>query len=255
VKKNILFPVDLQPSRYHLSDYAHLLSHVDKSFSAFFLKDFVKPPKGKTVSVNEQEKQAMQNSLQEEAKTLDVDINFITAHANANSLLNQSKFADLAIISPITHENIGQLVKSFPDHFFEDIGCPILLSEDLLQPYEEILVLFDYEQSGLAALKSFLSIFGKVSGNRKVTIITVSPDDAPEIHLEKYLVSYLQKAFADVGIVPFSSQNLTDQLVSFASKLNKPLLVMGRAAVSLLKDGQLAKKMADSHMSLFYSTH
>lgn len=255
MKKNILFPVDLQPTRYHLSDYAHLLSHVDKSFSAFFLKDFVKQPKGKTPSVGDQDKLAMQSSLQEEAKTLHVDINFITAQANANSLLNQSKFADLAIISPITHENIGQLVKSFPDHFFEEIGCPILLSEDLLQPYEEILVLFDYDQSGLAALKSFLSIFGKVSGNKKVTIITVSPDDAPEIHLEKYLVSYLQKAFDDVGIVPFSSANLADQLVNYASKLTKPLLVMGRAAVNLLNDGQLARRIADNHMSLFYSNH
>ena len=255
MKKNILFPVDLQPTTCHLSDYAHLLSHVDKSFSAFFLKDFVKVPKGKSVSSNEHEKLAMQNSLQEEAKNLSVDINFISAHANANSLLNQSKFADLAIISPITHENIGQLVKSFPDHFFEEIGCPILLSEDLLQPYEEILVLFDYDQSGLAALKSFLAIFGKVSGNKKVTIITVSPDDAPEIHLEKYLVSYLQKAFKDVGIVPFSNNNLADQLVSFASKLNKPMLVMGRAAVNLLKDSQLAMKIADHHMSLFYSNH
>lgn len=255
MKKNILFPVDLQPESCHLSDYAHLLSHLDKSFSAFFLKDFVKVPKGKSITFNEQEKIAMQSSLQEEAKSLSVDINFISAHTNANSLLNQSKFADLAIISPITHENIGQLVKSFPDHFFEEVGCPILMSEDLLQPYEEILVLFDYDQSGLAALKSFLSIFGKVSGSKKVTIITVSPDDAPEIHLEKYLVSYLQKAFHDVGIVPFSNKNLADQLVSFASKLNKPLLVMGRAAVNLLKDGELAKKMADHHMSLFYSNH
>lgn len=255
MKKNILFPVDLQPTCCHLSDYANLLSHVDKSFSAFFLKDFVRIPKGKLIASNEHEKMAMQNSLQEEAKSLDIDINFISAQANNNSLLNQSKFADLAIISPVTHNNISHLIKTFPDHFFEEIGCPILLSEDLLQPYEEILVLFDYDQSGLAALKSFLSIFGKVSSNKKVTIITVSPDNAPEIHLEKYLVSYLQKAFKDVGIVPFSSNDLADQLVSFASKLNKPLLVMGRAAVNLLKDGEIAQKMADNHMSLFYSNH
>jgi hypothetical protein len=254
VKKNILFPVDLQPSRYHLSDYARLLSHVDrKSFSAFFLKDFVKPSKSKTAGSSDQDKLSVQNTLQEEAKSLEVEISFINSQPNANSLLIQSKFADLAVISPITHENICQLIKSFPDHFFEEVGCPILLSEDIIKPYEEILVLFDYDQSGLAALKSFISMFGKVSGDKKVTIITVSPDDAPEIHLEKYLVSYLQKIFHDVGIVPFSRQNLTDQLVSFASKLNKPLLVMGRAAVSLLKDNQLAKKVVDHHMSIFYS--
>ncbi len=256
MKKHILFPVDLQPTKYHLSDYANLLSHVDnKRFSAFFLKDFTKSAKGKSSAINEQDKTVLQNSLQKEAITLDLDINFINSQSNTSSLMNQSKFADLAIISPITHENMGQLIQSFPDHFFEDMGCPIFLTEDLMHSYEEILVLFDYDQSGLVALKSFLTMFGKVSSNKKVTIITVNPDDAPEIHLEKYLVSYLQKVFDDVGIVPFSNKNLPDQLVAYAEKLNKPLLVMGRAAVNLLKNNQLATKMADQHMSIFYSNH
>jgi len=154
---------------------------------------------------------------------LDLDINFINSQSNSSGLMNQSKFADLAVISPITHDNMSQLIQSFPDHFFEEMGCPIFLTEDLAHSYEEILVLFDYDQSGLAALKSFLTIFGNISSKKKVTIITVSPDDAPEIHLEKYLVSYLQKVFDDVGIVPFSNKNLADQLVSYAEKLNKPL--------------------------------
>lgn len=256
MKKHILFPVDLQPTKYHLSDYANLLSHVDsKRFSAFFLKDFTKSSKGRTATVNEQDKVALQTSLQDEAKTLELDINFINSQSNSSGLMNQSKFADLAVISPITHDNMSQLIQSFPDHFFEEMGCPIFLTEDLAHSYEEILVLFDYDQSGLVALKSFLTMFGKVSRNKKVTIITVSPDDAPEIHLEKYLVSYLQKVFDDVGIVPFSSKNLADQLVTYAEKLNKPLLVMGHAAVNLLKDTELATKMADHHMSIFYSNH
>ena len=255
MEKHILFPVDLKPSSVHLSDYVNLLSHVEKKmFSAFFVKDFVKPSKKGSAGF-EEDKTAVQNSLQEEAKKLDMDINFISGQSNASGLMNQSKFADLAIICPITHDNIGKLIQSFPEHFFEDIGCPILLSEDLLQSYEEILLLFDYDQSSLAALKSFLSMFGKISGNKKVTIITVSPDNAPEIHLEKYLVSYLQKIFKDVGIVPFSNKNLADQLVAYAEKLNKPLLVMGRAGVNLLKDNHLATKLADHHMSLFYSNN
>ncbi len=256
MKKHILFPIDLQPTKYHLSDYANLLSHVDKKrFSAFFLKDFTKSTKGKPIVINDQDKATLQNSLQEEAKILDLDINFINSQSNSSGLMNQSKFADLAVISPITHDNMSQLIQSFPDHFFEEMGCPIFLTEDLAHSYEEILVLFDYDQSGLAALKSFLTMFGKVSSTKKVTIITVNPDDAPEIHLEKYLVSYLQKVFDNVGIVPFSSKNLADQLVSYAEKLNKPLLVMGRAAVNLLKNNQLATKLADHHMSIFYSNH
>ncbi len=256
MKKHILFPVDLQPTKYHLSDYENLLSHVDsKRFSAFFLKDFTKSAKGKTTVINEQDKSALQNSLQDEAKKLDLDINFINSQSNSSGLMNQSKFADLAIISPITHDNMSQLIQSFPDHFFEEMGCPIFLTDDLVHSYEEILVLFDYDQSGLTALKSFLTMFGKVSSKKKVTIVTVSPDDAPEIHLEKYLVSYLQKVFGDVGIVPFSNKNLADQLVSYAEKLNKPLLVMGRVALNLLKNNELGTKLADNHMSIFYSNH
>ena len=116
MKKHILFPVDLQPTKYHLSDYENLLSHVDsKRFSAFFLKDFTKSAKGKTTVINEQDKSALQNSLQDEAKKLDLDINFINSQSNSSGLMNQSKFADLAIISPITHDNMSQLIQSFPD--------------------------------------------------------------------------------------------------------------------------------------------
>ncbi|MDZ7650501.1 MAG: hypothetical protein U5K54_27010 [Cytophagales bacterium] len=48
----------------------------------------------------------MQTSLEEKAKTLNLDMSFIKSQANSNSLVNQSKFADLALINPITHENI-----------------------------------------------------------------------------------------------------------------------------------------------------
>lgn len=253
MKKQILFPVDFQSSPIHLVDYARFFSHVDKSFTGFFLKDFVKQQKGKGPGTNDGDKSVIQASLEEEAKSLNLDINFIKSQPNGNTLLNQSKFADLVLINPITNDNVNKLAQSFPDHFFEEIGCPIFLSEDLLDPYHEILLLFDYDQSGLAALKSFLSFFGKISNTKKVTILTVSPDDAPEIHLEKYLVSYLQKIFADVGIVPMSNRDLSGQLVNFASKLNKPVLIMGRAALNLLKDSQLATQLASHHMSIFYS--
>jgi hypothetical protein len=113
--------------------------------------------------------------------------------------------------------------------------------------------LFDYDQSGLVALKSFLSFFGKVSSDKKVTLLTVSPDDMPEIHLEKYLVSYLQKFFKDVGIVPLSSKDLAQQVMGHATKLTRPVLVMGRTAIDLLNNEELAGQVTDHHISVFYS--
>jgi hypothetical protein len=249
VKKQILFPVDFQ-SGMHLADYAQLLSHVDKkSFVGFFLRDYSRQLKSKSA---DQEKN-LQSSLQEEARLLNLDFNFIKNHSNTNLLLNQSRFADLIIINSVKQDNILQLSQLFPDHFFDSIACPVFLSEDLLTPYQEILVLFDYDQSGLVALKSFLSFFGKVSNDKKVTLLTVSPDDSPEIHLEKYLVSYLQKFFCDVGIVPLYNKNLAQQVMTHATKLTRPVLVMGRTALDLLNNQQFATQVADHHMSIFYS--
>lgn len=250
MKKQILFPVDFQ-SGMHLADYAQLLSHVDKkSFVGFFLRDFSRQLKSKS---GDQEKNLMQSSLQEEARQLNLDFDFIKNHSSTNLLLNQSRFADLIIINSVKQNNILQLNQVFPDHFFESIACPIFLSEDLLTPYQEILVLFDYDQSGLVALKSFLSFFGKVSSDKKVTLLTVSPDDSPEIHLEKYLVSYLQKFFSDVGIVPLNNKNLAQQVMTHATKLTRPVLVMGRTALDLLNNQEFATQVADHHMSIFYS--
>jgi hypothetical protein len=250
VKKQILFPVDFQ-SGAHLADYANLFAHVDKKiFMGFFLRDFVKSARIKNT---EADKQVLQQNLQQEADQLKLDFDILKSNSNANLLLNQSRFADLVIVNPLTSENILQLNHLFPDHFFDLVACPVFLSEDVITPFDEILVLFDYDQSGLVALKSFLSFFGKVSSNKKVTLLTVSPDDMPEIHLEKYLVSYLQKFFKDVGIVPLSSKDLAQQVMGHATKLTRPVLVMGRTAIDLLNNQELAGQVTDHHISVFYS--
>jgi hypothetical protein len=250
VKKQILFPVDFQ-SGTHLADFANLFAHVDKKiFMGFFLRDFVKSARVKNA---EADKQVLKQNLQQEADQLKLDFDVLKSHSNANLLLNQSRFADLVIVNPLTSENILQLNHIFPDHFFDLVACPVFLSEDVITPFDEILVLFDYDQSGLVALKSFLSFFGKVSGNRKVTLLTVSPDDMPEIHLEKYLVSYLQKFFKDVGIVPLSSKDIAQQVMGHATKLTRPVLVMGRTAIDLLNNQELAGQVTDHHISVFYS--
>lgn len=250
MKKQILFPVDFQ-SGAHLADYANLFAHVDKKiFMGFFLRDFVKSARVKNT---EADKQVLQQNLQQEADQLKLDFDILKSNSNANLLLNQSRFADLVIVNPLTSENILQLNHLFPDHFFDLVACPVFLSEDVMRPFDEILVLFDYDQSGLVALKSFLSFFGKVSSDKKVTLLTVSPDDMPEIHLEKYLVSYLQKFFKDVGIVPLSSKDLAQQVMGHATKLTRPVLVMGRTAIDLLNNEELAGQVTDHHISVFYS--
>ncbi len=249
MKKQILFPVDFQ-SGMRLADYAHLLSHIDKkSFVGFFLHDLSRQLKLKG---SDHKKNSIQSRLQEEARGLNLDIDFMN-QTSVNLLINQSRFADLIVISPVTRDAVLQLNHIFPDHFFDSIACPIFLSEDLLNPHYDILVLFDFEQSGLVALKSFLSFFGKVSRYKKVTLLTVSPDDSPEIFFEKYLVDYLQKFFNDVGIVPLNNKNVAQQVMAQATRLTQPVLVMGRTALDLLNNQELASQLVDHRMSIFYS--
>ncbi|MBX2899404.1 MAG: hypothetical protein KF775_07125 [Cyclobacteriaceae bacterium] len=250
MNKQILFPVDFNAG-VQLADYANLFAHVDKkSFVGFFLRDFNKVARQK---ISEAQKITLQHDLQKEADQLSVDFDVLKNTTTNNLLLNQCRFSDLLIVNPLTEENVQQLNNVFPDHFFELVACPVFLTEDVTRPFEEILVLFDYDHSGLVALKSFLSFFGKVSREKKLTLLTVSPDDAPEIHLEKYLVSYLQKFFNDVGIAPLRKENLLEQVISHASRLPRPVLVLGHSAIQLLNNHDLARQLTHHQTAVFYS--
>lgn len=116
-----------------------------------------------------------------------------------------------------------------------------------------MIFLFDYDLSGLEAMKSFMYLFGNIASDKKLTVITVSPDDESGVSFEKSLIDYLQRSFTNVGILPMARAELSKKLVQFACRENRPILIMGRKALDLLKDGELSSDIVNHQISLFYS--
>ncbi len=247
---NILFPVDFSSHGFSIDDYARAFSHLQgKQFSAFFLSDFMKEKNGH----EENHRQERQKSLREAATSVKVDLKFIACPGSVLSLRYQSRFADLLVLSPLTGESQQMLTTLLDENIFDDFGCPVLVSANLADPYDEIIFLFDHDPTGLTALKSFHNLFSQISKNKKVTVITVNQDDMPEVFFEESLVHYLRGTFGNVGILPMNKGDMGKNLVTYAARSEHPLLIMGRSAQSLFEDKALLRALEQKKISVYYS--
>ena len=162
-------------------------------------------------------------------------------------------FADLVMINPFAKESVEQFSLEFPENFFEQLACPVLLSPTSPPFFEEIIILFDYDLSALAALKSFLQLFEKVCLNKRVTVLMVNATERPELLLENYFINYIKSSFKDVGVTPMNGINVLQQLITMASHAKRPIIIMGKNAIQLLHNKAFANEMLSNEMSLFYS--
>lgn len=252
--KHIFFPADFNNNTSELKGYSRLFSHLDrKSFCAFFLNDFTTPEASK--GLWQEDKYTLQEAIQTDAKTLTLDLTFFNPGTRLpRALVHQSRFADLLVVSPLDAGAMKRLPSAFPDKFFEQSGCSIMLCPDLEKDFEEIVVLFDYDLAGVAALKAFLNIFGRMASHKQITLLTVTPGEETEINLEKYFVSFVQRTFPNVGITPIRRAGLIDLIFAQAKIAKHPsVMIMGRQAHSILNDQALKERMLDLEMSLFFS--
>lgn len=252
--KHIFFPADFNMPSMELKGYNSLFSHLDrKSFCAFFLNDFTGPEASR--SLWQEDKYTLQEAIQASAKSLTLDVSFFNPGTRIpKALVHQSRFADLLVISPLDAEAMQKLPGAFPDKFFEQSGCSILLCPELEKGFEEVVVLFDYHLSCVNALKSFLNIFGRMASHKKITLLTVTPGEGTEITLEKYFVSFLQRTFPNVGITPIRRAGLMDLVFAQAKQAKKPpVLITGKQGLSILNDQSLKEQMLSLEMSLFFS--
>jgi hypothetical protein len=252
--KHIFFPADFNAETVELKGYSNLFSHLDKkSFCAFFLNDFT----GSEASKNlwQEKKYDLQETIQTDAKVLTLDLTFFNPGTRLpKALVHQTRFADLLVVSPLDVDSIMRLSTSFPEKFFEQSGCSILLSPNLEKNFEEIVVLFDYDLAGVSALKSFLNIFARVASHKPITLLTVTPGEGTEITLEKYFVNFLQRTFPNVGITPIRRAGLIELVFAQAKIAKRPsVMIMGRQAHAILSDQSLKQRMLDLEMSLFFS--
>ena len=253
----ILVPVDSTPGGIHISDYSSEFSHLDsKRFSGFFLRDlFSKSEKSKIDPVVEVARIELENGLQAEAKNLNLPFKLLDCQNSLHALVYQSRFADVMMVSPFNSEMASYFERLFPDKLLSGIHCPLYLFSKNTDAFQEIIFVFDCSLSSLAALKSFVAIFGEKYKGSRITVVTVCSEEELGVYFEKCLIDYVQSIFSDVGILPMSNQNFMGSLITYCAKSSKPLLIMGQSALELIGSKELLNRIAKEEISLFYSNN
>jgi hypothetical protein len=247
-----LLPVDFSANDFRMEDHAKTFKHLgEKHFSAFFICDYIH----KKIDPVKYDRSALQRKAETSAKKLKVDLKFIPCPGSLPSLWYQSRFADLLILSPLTGDSAASVRALYDEKFFDDFGCPVFLSGNAPADDEDIVFLFDNDPSGLTALKSYLGLFGGVSANKKLTIINISSVEGPGIYFEESLIHYLQRIFTNVGILPMNKADIERNLIEFAAKATRPLLIMGKSARSLLDHASTHGSLTMNNISIYYSIH
>ncbi|NJN41339.1 MAG: hypothetical protein HC811_02955 [Flammeovirgaceae bacterium] len=253
----ILVPVDSTPGGIQISDYSDTFSHLKtKRFSGFFLRDFFsKSEKSKIDPVIEVERIELEGELEAEAQHINLPFKLLDYQSNLQSLVYQSRFADVMVVGSFSPEMAAYFDRLFPEKLLSSIHCPLYLISKSTNDFQEIVFVFDCSVSSLAALKSFISMFGDKYYNTRITIVTVCPEQEAGVYFEKHLIDYVQNLFEDVGILPMSNKNLIENLINYGSKSTKPLLIMGQSALELIESKTFLKRIAGEGMSLFYSNN
>jgi hypothetical protein len=250
--KNILIPVDWQSQDVHLADYAKAFEHIDnKKFSAFFLHDFLQHSERETAAA-EADRLDFRFEMEKEARALDVDLQFLANTQNQIALQFQTRFADLLTIQ-VNENSWRERAHELPAGFLENMGCPVMITAQFTRSFNEIIVSFDPDYSALTALKSFLSLYGKMSREKSMTVITVISHDESNIVTEKCLIEFLQKYFSNVGTLPVHQRSLVPTLDSLVSMADAPLLLMGKSATHFLSNSDRMEGLIRRKGSLFYS--
>lgn len=235
-----------------MEDYVNAFGHLPmQHYSAFFISDYVRL-KSEAVKV---ERPDVQKKAESAAKKHKVDLKFIPCPGSLPSLWYQSRFADLMVLPLQAPDSAHMLNVLQAEKFFDEFACPVMLQGCLPKDQDEIIYLFDHDPSCLGALKSFLSLFGEILKEKKLTVVSLNSGEGPGIYFEKSLIHYLQQIFTNVGILPMSRVDIEKNLISFATRAKKPFLIMGKSARHLFQDESNTGLMARNEMSLYYSNH
>ena len=118
------------------------------------------------------------------------------------SLLEESKFADLLVIDPaMSFETTGD---SVPPRFVEELlrgtECPVVLSPYSFNEVESIVFAYDGSPSALFALKQFTYLLPQLSGKRAHVIQAVK-DEGMSKSERKQLGELLQPHYSSIGFM------------------------------------------------------
>ncbi len=117
-----------------------------------------------------------------------------------NGLFTKSLLTDLAVVSwnslkvysPTKNANILDLTEPF--------YCPVLLAPPKVHALNHFVFCYDGSPVSLAAIKSFVGLFGSMVSGKEVSLLMTSPDGEEDMLKEKLLIEFMQSNFDNVGV-------------------------------------------------------
>lgn len=146
-----------------------------------------------------------------------------------HEVVKQSTYADLLILSYSIFYNYSSRK---PDttilyQILKGSKCPVLIMPQGMENIENIIFTYDGKESSVFAIKAFSNLFASHMANKIVSILTVTPSVDEEIKNEKLLLDMTKQQFNNVGIQLLEGNNISKEIIKFASAQNNPLVVMG----------------------------
>ena len=187
-------------------------------------------------------------------------IHEITEGYNQDSLLLETRFADLMVISSeqFFHFENEMDLNPFVQKLFRNSECPILVIPESFHGIESILLTFDNTTSSVFAIKQFSYLFPDLL-NLPTTLVS-GIDDIN--HKEQLAAMTLMEDLGQNRFRNFTSVHLPDltpkELESYAEKKNSPIVVMGsfgRSELSMVWRGSFSQYLIREHKVPLYIAH
>lgn len=182
------------------------------------------------------------------AEGLEYRIHNDTENLPLASLIQESRFADLILIS--RESFFANINKEQPNEYMQELlkkaECPVLLIPDQYEAPERILLLYDGEASSVFALKQFSYLFPELT-KLPTTLLKVSKKPEEELPNQESIAELAARHFSDLTVYDMSLDNKI-QLTNWLTEEESTWVVMGAYGRSLFST-LFKKSFADELIS------
>ena len=189
---------------------------------------------------------------------IDHEIHEIAEGYNQDTLLLETRFADLMIISSerFFHYEEDVELNPFVQKLLKHTECPVLVIPESFQSIESIILTFDSSASSAYAIKQFAYLFPDLLSLPATLAAGVDDKDANKSSFE--LVENWGKAhFSNFSILKLSQLG-PDQVEEYAENKNKAVVVtgsFGRSDVSMTWKGSFSQHIICRHKVPVFIAH
>lgn len=144
-----------------------------------------------------------------------------------DTIINESRFADVLIVSPGTSFEYG-VKEGVPTKFVKALlskaECPVIVAPETFDEIDEIMFACDGSKSAVHAIKQFTYLFPQLS-SIKITVLHVVPPGSTAVENKK-IAGWLKLHYADVAEEVLEGEPSDELFGTFLTKRNK-FIVMG----------------------------